>query len=36
MMDWTDDLKSSFHINGLSLLPDACHPYGTTNFDVGD
>jgi len=29
MMDWIDDLKSSFYINVLGLLEDARHPYGT-------
>jgi len=32
MMDWTDDLKSSFYINGLGLLENPCQLYGTSNF----
>jgi len=32
MMDWTDDLKSSFYINGLGLLENPCHLYGTSKF----
>lgn len=31
-MDWTDDLKSSCYINGLGLLENACHLYGTTTL----
>lgn len=33
MMDWTDDLKSSFCIKSLGLLENACHLYGTSNFE---
>ena len=32
MMDWTDDLKSAFHIKRLNLPENPCHLYGTSNF----
>jgi hypothetical protein len=32
MMDWTDDLSSSFSIKSLAAAENACHLYGTSNL----